>query len=281
MSSAERSGWLSKWFAAKVPHAFGTNLEHFDAELVMKLMNALGYIYGEGRYFDMSVRGLESVPSSPVMLVANHSGGTTTPDVWGLGVAWYERFGTARPLHILCHDLLHAVPLFARFFERIGAVRASLKTAKEILKQGRDVLIYPGGDLDTWRPYSKRYEIEFGHRTGYARLALETGAPIVPIAHAGAHETFRVLTSGRAFARAVGLRRIARAEIWPIHLSLPWGLALGPWPHIPLPGRFRYLAGAPIRPAEGVTEQELAAQVEAAVQRQLDQLKAEQLERGR
>ena len=176
--------------------------------------------------------------------------------------------------------MLHTVPAVSRFLERVGAVRASLKTARKIIELGRDVLIYPGGDLDTWRPYSKRYEIEFGERTGYAKLAVETGVPIVPIAHAGAHETLRVLSSGRSFARAVGLHRIARAEIWPIHLSLPWGLALGPLPHIPVPARFRYLVGAPIS-TRGVGEKELAAQVEAAVQRQLDQLKAEDLERRR
>jgi 1-acyl-sn-glycerol-3-phosphate acyltransferase len=212
------------------------------------------------------------------MLVSNHSGGTTIPDVWGFGAAWYRQFGTQRPLHILCHDLLHAIPVFSRFFESIGAVRASLKTARQIIDAGRDVLIYPGGDLDTWRPYSKRYEVEFGGRTGYARLAIETGSPVVPIAHAGAHETLRVLTSGRSFARAVGLHRIARAEIWPIHLSLPWGLALGPWPHIPLPAKFRYLVGTPIPSAGGLTEKELARQVEGAVQRQLTQLEAEDRE---
>src|SRR5205823_1370763 len=123
---------------------------------------------------------------------------------------------------------------------------ASLETAREILRQKRDLLIFPGGDLDTWRPYSKRWEVDFGGRTGYARLALETRVPIVPVAHAGAHETLRVLTSGRGLAKAIGLKRFARANVWPIHLSLPWGLAIGPVPHIPLPGQFRYLVGEPI-----------------------------------
>ncbi|HRG98734.1 MAG TPA: hypothetical protein PLR99_20925, partial [Polyangiaceae bacterium] len=73
--------------------------------------------------------------------------------------------------------------------------------------------------------------------------ALEARVPIVPVAHAGAHETLRVLTDGHRFARAVGLQRFARAEIFPVHLSLPWGLAIGPWPHIPLPTTLRYRFG--------------------------------------
>lgn len=244
-------------------------------------MKGLGTLYGPGKYFDVSMRGLEALPAGPLMLVANHSGGTSIPDVWGLGAAWYRHFGPERPLYVLCHDLLHAVPMFSRLFERLGVLRASLRCAREIIEGGRDVLIYPGGDLDTWRPYSKRYAVEFGHRTGFARLAIETGVRVVPIAHAGAHETLRVLTSGRSFARAIGLKRIARAEIWPIHLSFPWGLALGPWPHVPFPARFRYLVGAPLRATPGVGEKEFAGQIEAAVQGQLTQLESEDLARRR
>ncbi len=84
---------------------------------------------------------------------------------------------------------------------------------------------------------------------GYARLALKAGVPIVPLAHARAHETLIVLSDGRRFARALGLPAIARASIWPVHLSLPWGLAIGPWPHIPTPARLRCRIGAPVRPA--------------------------------
>src|SRR5207302_8028347 len=130
------------------------------------------------------------------------------PDVWGFAVAWYERFGYSRPLHILGHEMLFAVPFFARLFERVGVMRASQKVARALLAAGRDVLIYPGGDIETWRPYSRRWEVDFAGRTGYARLALEAKVPIVPVAHSGAHETLRVLTSGRGFARAIGLHRL-------------------------------------------------------------------------
>ena len=45
---------------------------------------------------------------------------------------------------------------------------------------GRDLLVMPGGEQDTWRPYHKRYAVNFAGRTGYARLALTWGVPIVP-----------------------------------------------------------------------------------------------------
>lgn len=239
------------------------------------MLDAVGKLYGPGKYFDVSMRGLEHVPEKPVMMVCNHSGGTIAPDVWGMGQGWYQHFTLARPLYFLCHELVFVLPPFAKAFERIGALRATNEVAKNILLAGHDVLVFPGGDLDVWRPYSKRYQIDFNGRCGFAKLAKELHVPIVPVAHAGSHEGLRVLTSGRAFARAVGLHRIARAEIWPVSLSLPWGLAVGPLPHLPPPGRYRYVVGKPIAPNAADSPEELALIAQGAIQRQLDALRDE------
>jgi 1-acyl-sn-glycerol-3-phosphate acyltransferase len=65
-----------------------------------------------------------------------------------------------------------------------GANR-SLSVAREVMDQGGAVIIYPEGTLtrdpDLW---------PMRGRTGAARLALQTGAPVVPIAHWGANELF-------------------------------------------------------------------------------------------
>ncbi len=274
-TTRSRHGELSRWCAARLGHRYGNDPNAYDAAFIGDVERKAGLLYGPGRYFELTLRGLESLPPSPAMLVSNHSGGTTIPDVWGFGIAWHRRFRGTRRLYLLAHELLFALPQVARFFERVGVLRASLDNAKRVLAAGHDVLIFPGGDLDTWRPYSKRYEVDFHGRAGFARLARETNAPIVPCAHAGAHEGLRVLTSGRFIARAVGLHRIARAEIWPIHLSLPWGLALGPLPHIPLPGHFRYLVGSALDPRDDESPEELAVRVQEAIGQQLQTLERE------
>jgi 1-acyl-sn-glycerol-3-phosphate acyltransferase len=215
------------------------------------------------------------------MIVSNHSGGTTIPDVWGFGVLWYRAFGVERPLHLMAHDIILATDATRRFFGRRGVLRGSRKLAEHVLTDWqRDLMVMPGGDLDTWRPYRERYRVRFGGRTGYARLAIQSGVPIVPVANAGAHETLVVLSDGRELARKLHLRELWRASIWPVHLSLPWGLAVGPWPHLPLPTRLRYRIGLPISvsdepiadPAPSLVE-ELDARVQAAVQAQLDALR--------
>jgi 1-acyl-sn-glycerol-3-phosphate acyltransferase len=231
---------------------WGRDLEHFDAATVVETIDALsGPAFGPRGWFRVDVRGIETLPSSPVMIVSNHSGGTIIPDVWGFLWFWYRRFGTARPIHPSGHELIFANERIGRWFARRGVIHANPTLARAALARGRDLMVMPGGDRDTWRPYSRRYEVEFAGRTGYARLALQARVPIVPVAHAGAHETLIVLSDGHRFARAVGLRAIARAEVFPVHLSLPWGLAIGPWPHIPIPTTLRYRLGAPIPvPAE-------------------------------
>lgn len=255
--------------------------EAWDPAYVERVVAAVGKLFGPGRYFGLEVRGFENIPPAPALLVSNHSGGTSIPDVWGFGVAWYRHFGPTRPLHVMAHELLFMTGVTGRFFERCGVLRATPGLAQDILMDHRrDLLVLPGGDGDTWRPWTERYRVHFGGRTGYAKLALDAQVPIVPVAHAGAHETLLVLSSGERLAKWLGLQRLMRAEVWPVHLSLPWGLAMGPLPHLPLPAKFRYLVGAPIGPPPPLPYDEgdvlaLDRQVRQAVQAQLDVLQRE------
>ena len=274
---------LHRWLRGRSPEDWGRDPDHFDPVAVAETVDALsGPVFGPRGWFRVDVRGIEAVPASPVMIVSNHSGGTIIPDVWGFVWFWYRHFGTGRPLHPTAHELIFAHERFGRWFARRGVLHANPDLARSVLTRGRDLMVMPGGDRDTWRPYSRRYEVEFAGRTGYARLALQARVPIVPVAHAGAHETLVVLTDGHRFARAVGLRAVARAEVFPVHLSLPWGLAIGPWPHIPVPTTLRYRLGAPIpvpdelRAGDEVTDAMVHAhdaRVRAAVQAMLDELR--------
>lgn len=259
----------------------GEDPEGYQPAHVERVVAAVGKLFGPGRYFGLEVRGFEHVPPAPALFVSNRSGGTTIPDVWGFAIAWYRHFGTARPLHVMAHELLFSTAVSGRFFERCGVLRATPGLAQDILMDHRrDLLVLPGGDADTWRPWTERYRVHFGGRTGYAKLALDAQVPIVPVAHAGAHETLMVLSSGQWLAHWLGLQRLARAQVWPVHLSLPWGLAIGPLPHLPLPAKFRYLIGEPIGPTAPLPCDEgdviaLDRQVREAVQTQLDALRLE------
>lgn len=276
-------GRFVQWLHRKKGPRLGTSPQEYRPEAITSTLSGIGRLFGKGRYFDVTVGGWEHIPSSPVMIVSNHSGGTTVPDVWGFVLEWYRTFGVHRPIHPMAHEIIVSTRVTGAYFGQRGVLHGNRDLARSVLTEHqRDLMVMPGGDQDTWRPYSQRYQVCFAGRTGYARLALQAGVPIIPLANAGAHETLIVLSDGRRVARALGLRALTRSEIFPIHLSLPWGLAVGPWPHIPLPSRLRYRIGAPILPPEPLEPgaepseaqvREHDRRVQGAVQGLLDQLK--------
>lgn len=263
LNRAERSGWAAE-------------PADYDPAAVERTVSLLDHFFAPKRPWEAQVVGFENVPPSPALVVANHSGGTLIVDAWGLGWAWYRHFGTGRPLHFLAHEWVVPLRRVGEALSHRGILWASQVNALRALRDSsHDVCVFPGGDLDAWRPWTRRYQVEFAGHLGYARLALAAGVPIVPVVNAGAHETLRVLSDGRRIAKALSFGPLARAHVFPIHVSLPWGLAIGPWPHLPWPARLRYRIGKPIAPPRSASEdavRELDLRVREAMQRELDEL---------
>lgn len=187
-------------------------------------------------YFRPEVRGLARLPASgPYLIVGAHSGGLFMPDVIALVSAWLRREGRDTELFCLAYDLLFSVPGVAQVLERFGVVPASPAMAEAALGRGAVVLVYPGGDLEDCRPWQERHHVDLARHTGFVRLALRTGVPVVPVISHGAHEAEFIVFRGSRLARAVGLDRLLRVNVFPIVLGLPFGLVPIVVPHIPLP----------------------------------------------
>lgn len=234
------------------------------------------------RYHHTEVVGLEHVPRGPALAVGNHNGGIMSPDMFALMVAWWRHFGVDEPAYGLAHDIPFRVPGVRELLLRAGAVPARQENALALLRQGCKVLVYPGGDLDAFRPASRAGEVVFGERRGFVRAALRARVPVVPIVSAGAHEAFHVLTDGRELVRRLGLKRLTRVEVLPLVLCLPWGVAVGPVPYLPMPVRIRIRVLPPIvwdLPSEAADDpaavERCAADVVRAMQTGLDALSRE------
>jgi 1-acyl-sn-glycerol-3-phosphate acyltransferase len=277
-------GQFMDWWHGPEGSAWGKDPDDIDKAKIAATLRRIEPWFGdEDAYFPLTVDGWENIPSEASLVVGNHSGGTTIPDAWGWLASWYRHFGLNRPLHGLAHDMVFALPSLAKGFASLGLLRADRDLAMRVLRdQHRDIFVMPGGDRDTWRPWKDRYKVCFGGRVGYARIALKAGVPIVPVAHAGAHDTLIVLTDGRRIAHRLHLKRLFRAEIFPIHLSLPFVLGIGPLPHLPPPVQLRYRIAPPVYPPVVVkpgcepTDEAVAAfdeAVRAALQAELDILR--------
>ena len=182
-------------------------------------------------YFSPEVRHIERVPrDGPALVVGNHSCSFYMPDAWVVAAAVAEWRGVAAPVYPLVYDLLFAMPGYGPFLRRSGALPADEQAAAGALDGGGAVLVFPGGDYDACRPWFERDRIAFGGRTGFVRLALRAGVPVVPVVSYGAHHGMAVLARSEPLARLLRLSGL-RVKVMPV-MATPLGpsLVLAPPP---------------------------------------------------
>ncbi len=225
-------------------------------------------------YLRLHREGIEHIPRVPALFVANHNGGIFGPDLLcTLGTLW-EVLGTGAPLYALAHDFaMRQFRPLGRVLQAFGGLRACPGNAARALAAGAQVLVYPGGDLEAYRPTRLRDRIVLGTRTGFVRVAQRAGVPIVPIVTHGAHRSAYILTDGAAIARWLDLHRWGRLERFPVALAMPWGLALGPWiPYLPLPFPIRMRVLPPVLVGPDDDQDAVRETVRAQMQLALDDL---------
>jgi 1-acyl-sn-glycerol-3-phosphate acyltransferase len=190
-------------------------------------------------YHRAEVRGLDNIPAEgPVLLVGNHSGGTLISDTFVFAQAFYDHFGPLRRFHQLAHDLVFQIPGVRGSLSRYGTVPASPENMGRALERDAALLVYPGGDHETYRPTWESAEIDFAGRTGFVRLAIEHNVPIVPVVAIGGQETALFLGRGRRFARALRLDSLLRLKVLPAQIGPPFGVTVLDLPgRIPLPAK--------------------------------------------
>jgi 1-acyl-sn-glycerol-3-phosphate acyltransferase len=200
-------------------------------------------------WFRMEIEGWERLPDPPALVVGIHSGAPFVWDAWTVGVQWWRHFGEKRVLHGTAHDALMAAPLIGRYFRAMGVLPAAPDSISAALAAGHDVALWPGGEVDSLRPWTKRDEAVLGGRLGFVRMAVRAGVPIVPVATVGGPDAMPVLTRGRNLAKLFQLDKLARIKVMPFALEAPWGIAPAMLPEIPLPTKIRTAFQEPVKVA--------------------------------
>ena len=254
-------------------------LDAWDPDYIRKTLPSLR-LFSE-LYHRAEVRDLRNVPrEGPVLLVGNHSGGTLIADTFVFAQGFYDHFGPVRRFHQLAHDLVFKLPGARATLSRYGTVPASPENMARALERDAALLVYPGGDHETYRPTWESAEIDFAGRTGFVRLALEHRTPIVPVVAIGGQETALFLGQGRQIAKLLQLNRLLRVKVFPAQVGPPFGLTVLDLPgRIPLPAKItvRALPKIDLRKRLGPDPdvEEAYRLVTATMQRALDKLAAE------
>jgi 1-acyl-sn-glycerol-3-phosphate acyltransferase len=254
----ERTSGAAGWVAERAGQWSLDGLDPQFMELQKFLWNPL-----MDYWFRMEIEGWDNIPEPPTLLVGIHSGAPFVWDAWTVGVQWWRHFGPERTIHGTAHDALMAAPVVGAYFRRMGVVPAAPDSIAAALAAGHDVALWPGGEIDSLRPWVKRDEAVLAGRKGFVRLAIRSGVPIVPISTIGGPDSMPVLASGRRLAKLLRLDKLARVTRFPIALQAPWGISVALLPEIPLPTKIRTAFQPPVRLDDDPERAEDSAYVDA------------------
>lgn len=198
-------------------------MEELDPAAIEKVAQSLRKLRTYGR---LHVEGLERIPKGPAILVANHNGWAGL-DYAMLFISVYD--GLARVPRVAVHpSYFRMAPLRPRA-ERLGFFEVSVQTSTRILDEKGLVTFFPEGEDGNFKPFWKRYQLQ-PFKPGFARVALASLAPVVPISIVGGEDASPTL------GRVTPLEDILDVPI-PIPLSL-----------LPLPAKWRIHVNEPIDP---------------------------------
>jgi 1-acyl-sn-glycerol-3-phosphate acyltransferase len=188
------------------------------------------------------VLDITNVPGSgPFMLVGNHQllGMQDLPSL----VRELEKRRGVRVRGMADHFHFQ-VPVWRDLLRGAGAVPGTRENCAALLAAGEPVLVFPGGAREVYKRRGQRYELLWGKRTGFARMAIAAGCPIVPFGAVGAEDRFDVLLDMdsrlAAPARALVRKVAGRDDVGTLLVKGTGPLGL------PRPDRLYFSFGAPI-----------------------------------
>lgn len=221
---------LAMWGRSDIVDDFGR-----DPKATARWEWFLEFLYS--MWFRVECEGLDNVPpKGRAILVANHAG-TLPYDSLMLVHSVRRDHPSRRDVRPLVEDPVFHLPFLGPIMNRIGGVRADPDNAERLLLRDELVAVFPEGEKGMGKLWRDRYRLQRFGRGGFVRLALRTGAPIIPVAIVGAEEAAPMVGKITWFARNMGLPWV------PLTMTFPW---LGPAGLLPLPSKWRLRFGEPL-----------------------------------
>lgn len=124
----------------------------------------------------------------PLLFVGNHQ----KCGLYDMPLLAYELYLRGFKVKGLAHPGHWSGPL-GPFFEQFGAVKAGPMTAFKLLKDGEQVLLFPGGAREVNKKVGEEYKLFWKDSPDFVRLAARCGAIIVPFAAVGADDAYDVM----------------------------------------------------------------------------------------
>ena len=154
------------------------------------------------KYLRVKCEGHYNIPKEgPVIVIGNHSGFMGFD---ALMIGHQIHLLRKRIPRIIAHKLWFFKPEIAVHAHKLGLVPATIDNGLKLLEKDQILLLFPEGEEGNFKPTRYRYRLR-KFRRGFVRLALQTGAPIVPAIVIGAEETNITLSQIRWAKDLIGI----------------------------------------------------------------------------
>lgn len=209
-----------------------------DPEFIGALQPFFTFMYRT--YWRVQTSGLDNVPGEgAALLTCNHSGQLPWDGAM-VGTAVYLDHPAQRIVRALYATWFPTLPFISSTLTKMGQALATVDNGTRLLQEGHLVAVFPEGYKGVGKLFRDRYRLARFGRGGFVKMALRTGAPIIPVSIVGAEETYISLYKSQTAARLIGF------PYFPISPTFPW---LGPIGFVPLPTKWYIDFGTPIETA--------------------------------
>ena len=207
----------------------------FEPEFLARIKPVFDFFYRY--YWRVEVTGLQNIPEQGrALLVSNHSGQFPF-DGFMIAESIMNDHPARRVIRGLYAHWFRSLPYLSIFLTRLGQVLANEENAVRLLEDEHLVAVFPEGYRGISKATKHRYQLRRFGRGGYVRIALRTGAPMIPVSVVGAEEMYTTLMEGAWWEKILGY------PMPPVTFTWPWLGFLG---LMPLPTKWYIDFGEPI-----------------------------------
>ena len=197
------------------------------------------------------VEGLENIPSEGPALIIYYHGAIPLDYYYLLAKCILFK---KRLIQAVGDRFLFSIPGWKLMMEVFHVFPGTIPTCVDVLKKGDLLSIAPGGVREA-QFGDHTYQLIWGNRIGFAKVALEAQVPIIPVFTVNIRESFRSLGIGQWMFRKI--YDSTRLPLVPIYGGFPVKL--------------KTIVGKPIPYSPSLTAQQLADKTALIVEQMIEQ----------
>ncbi|XP_060526866.1 monoacylglycerol/Diacylglycerol O-acyltransferase [Cylas formicarius] len=174
-------------------------------KLIAIVWDAHGWIW-----HGYEVEGLENLPKDGPALVIYYHGAIPVDIYYFLAKIYLMR---NRLVHTVADHFLFKVPGFSEVLDCLRVIPGTVQSCSTILKDGNYLAISPGGVYEA--QFSRNYNLMWKKRLGFAKVAIDSKAPVIPMFTENIREAFRTVSIGRRwFLKLYAYTKLPLAPIY-------------------------------------------------------------------